>query len=232
MSGFCHFVSYLAFRQFFSYLTSITVRSVNVASYQFTNGDEWGLLYFLFPERKEAFYYTDGQVSLAFVAWNMNILGRKSKRLLKKEYKKHIWAILPYVCPPTTGQALLCQRSDSGCAQVVLMSPLDLLKYYSCSCSVSSCDGDLHNLILFFFRKPLCFFLRTSLVVLELKDSYSNTIVMKIPFIYLYRLLSNPSSITSFSSRWTLIHSTIFLYGITSKFLYILSTFFCFLPRS
>lgn len=108
MSGFCHFVSYLAFRQFFSYLSSITVSSVNVASYQFSNGDEWGLLYFLFPERKEAFYYTEGQVSLAFDAWDTNTLGRKSKRLLKKEYKKHIWAILPCVCPPTTGQAVAC----------------------------------------------------------------------------------------------------------------------------
>lgn len=70
------------------------------------------------------------------------------------------------------------------------MNPLDLLNY-SCSCSMSSCDGDLHNLIMFFFRKPLCLFVRTSLVVLELKDSYSNIIVMRTPYISLgiYQIL-------------------------------------------
>lgn len=71
----------------------------------------------------------------------------------------------------------------------------------------------------FLFRKPLCLFVRPSLMIAEL------IIVTRIPYLSLYRPLSHPFSIISFSSWGTLVHSTVFHYRRASESFHILPAF-------
>lgn len=78
----------------------------------------------------------------------------------------------------------------------------------------------------FLFRKPLCLFVRPSLMIAEL------IIVTRIPYLSLYRPLSHPFSIISFSSWGTLVHSTVFHYKKGFRILPYSSCLFCLFPRA